>query len=248
MSRVAANQDRSSALRSKYVYHQHIHVAARKTNGKLMCGETMDYRVVPAPQGSKRKLQRLTGRYWHKGRYVSFSQQPNHKNENESIDCDVAYGLGTGLTGGHSRDGIDQDLFPLTTDQQKKFRFAFLGDEVLAGHAVYRITFRPKQKKDYDWSGEADVDMQAFQPVDVFTKLSRKLPVVVRAFLVSLPGLGFSVQYQREPGGVWFPESFGTEFRLRAVMFYKREYTISLENSGFERTHVETRIELPPPN
>jgi hypothetical protein len=39
---------------------------------------------------------------------------------------------------------------------------------------------------------------------------------------------------------VW--PSFGTEFRVRLLMFYRREYTISLENTGFRHTQVTSKM------
>jgi hypothetical protein len=240
MARVAANQDRSNQLRTDYIYHQRVHVAARKSNGKLMCELTLDYNVIPSATGTKKGLQKLSGRYWHKGRYVDFDHKL--KGDDESIDCDVADALGEDLTNEHSKDGVSKDLFPLTSQQQKADRFEYLGQETMEGRRVYRVSFRPKHKKDFDWAGEADIDTHDFQPVDVFTKPSRRIPFVIRTFLVALPGLGFNLQYQRQPEGVWFPDSFGTEFKVRVLMFYRRQYTISLENTNFRRTHVTSKI------
>src|SRR5207237_565245 len=64
MARVAANQDRSEALRKQYVYKQHIHILTHKRGGKLMREETADYNVVPTPDGTKKKLrsERAAGR------------------------------------------------------------------------------------------------------------------------------------------------------------------------------------------
>ena len=47
MARVAANQDRSEALRKEYVYKQHIHIATHKPKTRMMREETADYDVVP---------------------------------------------------------------------------------------------------------------------------------------------------------------------------------------------------------
>ena len=57
-----------------------------------------------------------------------------------------------------------------------------------------------------------------------------------------MPDVGFSVSYKRQPDGVWFPVSFGTEFRLHAVFFMNREITFSLQNSDFEKTHVDSVV------
>jgi hypothetical protein len=240
MSRVAANQDRSNQLRNDYVYHQRVRVAARKSNGRLMCEETFDYRIIPSSDSTKKDLQELSGRYWHKGRYVDFHQKLH--GDDESIDCDVVDALGEGLTSDHSRDGIAKELFPLTSEQQKNDRFKLLDKQNLQGRRVYRISFMPTNRKEFKWAGEAYVDVNDFQPVDVFTNPSRQIPLVVRAFLLALPGVGFNVQYQRQPDGVWFPSSFGTEFRVRFLMFYRREYTISLENTAFQHTRVTSKM------
>jgi hypothetical protein len=251
MARVAANQDRSNKLRADYVYHQRIHVASRKTNGKLMCEETTDYLVTPAPQGTKRELQRVAGRYRHKGRYVNFDHRLRQVDGRDlnigwpadaSIDCQVADQLGNNLTDDKSKDGIAHDLFPLTTQEQKKYEFQLIGEETLEGRKVYRVSFKPKDKKDFDWIGEADIDAQDFEPVDVYTKLSRRIPLPIRALVIALPGVGFNVEYKPQPEGVWFPASFGTEFRLRLFVFYRREYTVSLENTGFQHTHVTSKM------
>jgi hypothetical protein len=75
------------------------------------------------------------------------------------------------------------------------------------------VSFRPMDKDDFDWKGEAFIDVHDFEPA-VYTKLSRNIPIAVRVLLgTNLPGLGISVTYDREPDGVWFPVSFGTEFR-----------------------------------
>ena len=52
-----------------------------------------------------------------------------------------------------------------------------------------------------------------------------------------------NVVYRRQEDGVWFPSSFGTEFRIHAgpVFFFNRDVSISMKNSGFERKHVETK-------
>ncbi|HEX5426263.1 MAG TPA: hypothetical protein VF283_22435 [Bryobacteraceae bacterium] len=245
MARVAKNQDRSNQIRADYIYRQRIHVASRKSNGKLMCEERRDYLVIPGADSTTKKLQVLSGRCWHKRRYVSFSKKL--QGHDQSIDCSIVDSFAGDFTNEHSKDGIAKDLFPLTTEQQKKDEFKLIGVTTLDGRKVYRIGFRPKDKKDIAWAGEADIDESEFQPVYVFTKLSRRLPFAVRTFLAALPGLGFNVQYHRQADGVWFPTSFGTEFRIKILMFYRRTYTISLENSDFQRAHVTSNIRYAKP-
>jgi len=76
MARVAANQDRSEALRNEYVYKQHIHIVSHKPKSRIMREETADYDMVPLRDGLQKQLKLLTGRYWNKGKYVDFQGDP----------------------------------------------------------------------------------------------------------------------------------------------------------------------------
>ncbi len=242
MARVAANQDRAEKLRTEYVYKQQIRVISRKTNGKLMRDETTDFDVVPQPQGTQRQLKQVAGKYLFKGKYLSYSTEPAP--EPDSLDGELVHDFREDLTNDKSKDGMAKDLFPLTTEQQGHYQFRLLGEQTANGRAVYRVGFTPKDNSDIDWAGEALIDKEDLEPVSVYTKLSRKIPFLVRTVLgTDLPGVGFSVTYARQPDGVWFPVSFGTEFRLRAVFFINRDLSVSLRNSGFQHTHVDSKID-----
>ncbi len=241
MARVASNQDRSEQLRKEYVYRQHIHVATHKTNGKLIREETTDYHVVPAPESTQRQLEKLTGRYDQKGKYVDFSGQPVP--DADSIDAQLIKDFRDDLIEPKAKDGIGHDLFPLTTSKQTQYRFRLLGRDTFQGRDAYHVAFEPADKDEFDWAGEAYIDAKEFQPIYVFTKLSRRIPFAVRTLLgTDVPGVGFSVSYIRQPDGVWFPKSFGTEFKLHVLFFLNREITVSLDNADFKHTHVETKI------
>jgi len=260
MARVAANQDRSEQLRKNYVYCQHVHVATHKPHGKLMREETADYNVVPVPEGTRKELQLLTGRYLDKGHYRDFRGEPRPHTNNvdaELIDAlrgDLAGDVRRSAPGQNvhidfdedlpTRDGIASGLFPLTSAQQEKYSYRLIGEEIFQGRPAYHIAFGPKNKYDFEWAGEAYIDKQEFQPMLVFTKLSRPVPFAVRAFLgTDLPGMGFSVQYARQPDGAWFPSSFGTEFHLKVLYFLNRDVSLSLDNRDFQHTQVDTRIQ-----
>jgi hypothetical protein len=243
MARVAANQDSSETLRKQYVYRQHIHVVSKKPNAKLMREETTDYHVLPTPEGTQKQLLLLKGRYLHAKQYVDFTGEPIP--DEGSLDAGLIKGFRDDLANTHSKDGLGRDLFPLTTHQQENYQFRLIGQEVQQGRNVYHIGFGPKDKKDIDWAGEAFIDATDFQPVRVFTKLSRRIPFMVRTMLgTDLPGIGFDVHYKRQEDGVWFPVSFGTEFRLHVLFFLNRDISISLENTEFEHTHVKSKIEM----
>lgn len=267
MTRVAANQDRAVEMRKNFIYHQHIHVVSHKTNGKLIREETTDYEVAPTPDGTTKKLTLITGRYLQKGQYHDFTGQP--RPDADSIDADLidsfredlandrvqkddqpqGHGVHVSLDeDSHTKDGVADDLFPLSSKQQAKYAFHLIGEQKFQGREAYHIGFGPKDKSDITWAGEAYIDKQEFQPMLVFTKLSRKIPFAVRTLLgTDLPGLGFSVQYKRLEDGVWFPSSFGTEFRLKVLFFLNRDISLSMDNRDFQRTHVDSKIEYAGP-
>jgi hypothetical protein len=240
MARVATNQDREQQVRAEYIYQQHVRVVSRRTNGKLMREETADYLVTPTPTGTKKELKHIEGRYWHKGKYLDFQGEPIP--EPDSLDGDLIHDFAEDW-GKNNKDGLGSDLFPLTSKEQKKYSFVLAGEETFRGRKVYRVKFRPTDKSEITWAGEAVIDAEEFQPVTVFTHLSRRIPFAVRTLLgTDLPGIGFNVQYRRFDEGIWFPVGFGTEFRLHILFFLNRDITVSLENSGFQRTKVESKI------
>ena len=245
MARVAANQDRSEQLRRQYVYRQRIHVASRKTSGKLIREETTEYHVVPQADSTKKVLRGLSGRYWHKGKYLEYAGEQTP--DSDSMDADLIRDLRDDLAKDDTKDSLGRGLFPLTSAEQQKYKFRLLGRQALQGRDVYRIGFEPKNQKGQEdhaaWKGEALIDATEFQPVNVFTKLAHGVPLLVRTMLgTNLPGVGFNVQYQRQPDGVWFPSTFGTEFRLRVLFFLNRQVTMSFENTAFEHTHVDSKM------
>jgi hypothetical protein len=258
MARVAANQNRSEAERTHYIYLQHIRMASRKSGGKVMCEEITDSRVSPQQKGSQQQLLKLNGRRWQKGRYVEYTTQQQHddtepkpndkeatseKDDLEGMDIDLVENLRKNLSDDKSKDGLGRGLFPLTTEKQGEYVFTLDGRQRMNGRDVYHISFRPKDKSDFNWKGEAFIDTQEFEPVVVYTQMSRKIPLAVRTLLgTNLPGLGFSVTYARQPDGVWFPVAFGTEFRMRVLFFIARDISMSLENTHFEKTHTDVKI------
>jgi len=193
------------------------------------------------PDGTEKKLSRLTGRYLVKGKYEAFEGEPVPAED--SLDGDLIKTFRDDLANDKSKDGLAKDLFPLTSEEQKDYQMELLGQETRDGRSVYHIGFKPKDKDEMTWAGEAYIDAAEFEPVRVFTKLSRRMPFMVRTMLgTDLPGIGFNVVYKRQEDGVWFPSTFGTEFRIRAVFFINREISVSLENSAFEHVQVKSKV------
>jgi hypothetical protein len=161
----------------------------------------------------------------------------------ETIDRDLVENMRKNLIHDKSKDGINARLFPLTSKNQTDYIFRMIGRERLNGRDVFHITFRPKKKDDFGWSGEAYIDTTAYQPVLVTTAMARKIPFAVRTLLgTNVPGLGFTVTYAPQADGVWFPVTFSTEFKIHVLYFFHRQIFLNAENRDFEKTHVTSRI------
>ena len=164
-------------------------------------------------------------------------------NSDETIDRDLVENMRWNLIHDKSKDGISAHLFPLTSKDQADYAFRMVGRERLNGRDVFHISFRPKKKDDFGWSGDAYIDTTAFQPVLVTTGMARKIPFAVRTLLgTNLPGLGFTVTYAPQPDGVWFPATFSTEFKIHVLYFFHREIILDAQNREFEKTHVTSTI------
>jgi hypothetical protein len=262
MARVAVHQDSAEADRAHYVYVQHARVTSHKGT-KVLCEETTDSRVTPDEKGSHQQLLKLNGRLLQKGKYITYTALPKSKDATGDDDLHVSIGgddsdrdlvenMRNNFTNDDrtddSKDGIQTGLFPLSTRSLKDEDFKLLGRERIMNRDVFHIAFTPKDKSEFGWKGDAYIDTAAFQPVLVHTTMSRNIPLAVRMLLgTSVPGLGFSITYAPQPDGVWFPSSFGTEFRIKIFFFYSRQITVYAENRDFEKTHVtSTILETPP--
>ena len=239
MRRVAFNQAKTEDAREQFLYHQKQSVKLRRANGKLAREEFREYNVTPTPRGIHRELVAVQGRYAKNGDYVVYDER---QSDSDGIDAALVEAFGDDFHNEHeSRDGIDNDLFPLTYHQQFKYEFRLSGRETYRGRSVYRIVFDPKER--YGWKGEALIDAEEYQPVFVSTKMAHGVPLPVKTLLGSdVKGLGFSVSYQKFADGAWFPVSYGGEFELRVLFFYKRTISIALTNSGFRRVDVSSRV------
>jgi hypothetical protein len=136
----------------------------------------------------------------------------------------------------------------LTSQEQSKYRFNLKGEEVHRGRPVYRIAFEPRGKgweeiEGAPWSGELLVDRTEYQPVFVTMRLAKGIPLAVRVLLgTDVQRLGFKVAYEKFGENIWFPVSYGGEFKLKALFLYKRNIAIALSNCDFQQTSVSTRL------
>jgi hypothetical protein len=245
MSRVAANQTRSQKARREYTYHQK-QLLRMLRGGKVAREEKREYDITPGARGSHKELAHFEGKYEAKGQYVPYDR-PGYQYKEMDIDGELINEMSDEMMNDrHSRDGLGADLFPLTEAEQHKYNFQLLGRQMFRGRDVYKVKFEPKPHQDFDdaaWKGEALIDAAEFQPVFVQTSLAPKIPLAVKTLLgTNIKGLGFSVSYEKFEDGVWFPVSYGGEFEVRAVFFYKRKISVAMTNADFRRTHTDSSV------
>lgn len=159
-----------------------------------------------------------------------------------------------------ARDGIPHNLFPLRSVDLPAYAFTMKGELQYHDRRTYRIAFEPakKQRETYfhvakgedndcvnePWMGEAWIDVTELEPVRIDTLLAFKVPCAVRTLLgTNLKQTGFAITYQRVADGVWFPATYGTEFQMDVLFFYKRIIAMNLESGGFQRTDATSTIE-----
>ena len=254
MSRVASNQAKSQDLRKLYVYKQRQILRMVRASGKIAREEHREYTVTPEGRGIKKELAKFDGKYERAGKYIAYDK-PGYHYKNLDVDGDLIDEMSKDMTDDpYSRDGLGHDLFPLTYHQQLKYDFHLAGTETYRGQQVYRVGFEPRghssrhvplpdEGDGADWKGEALIDAKEYQPMLVTTKLAYNIPKPVRILLgTNIRGLGFSVSYRKFADGVWFPVSYGGEFELRAVFFYKRTISVSMMNIDFHRLDVTSKI------
>lgn len=248
MARVAANQERAVKLRKSYVFEQRARVRITKGASKLKREESRRYRVVPTETGVERELLGVEVVHRRDGENLKLNGIGTLDAEQvDGIDANLAKSLHGNLAGERdSRDGLNPDLFPLTADKQRNFVFRLNGAQTYRGKRVYSISFEPgDDAHDVHWAGEALIDEKEFQPVLVTSHFVNKIPVWVRTVLgVNIRQLGFKLSYDRFDDGVWFPVSYGGEFRIKALHVFRRRAAVSLVNEQFRRTDVESTVDF----
>lgn len=251
MRRVALNQAKSQELRTSYIYRQKQTLKAIRGNRKVAREEHREYSVAPKFRGVDRALVTFDGKYENHGKYIAYDK-PGYQYKGTDVDGQMLDSFSKDMLGSeNAKDGISASLFPLTYHQQLKYDFKLLGEQDYRGRHVYRVSFEPKKKPGLDdldddgaaWKGEALIDAEEFQPVNVHTDLAWKAPLWMKAVLgTNIRGVGFNVSYQKFADGLWFPVSYGGEFEFRIVFVYKRTVTIGMTNSDFHHVEVTSNV------
>lgn len=255
MARVAESQTKSLEARRAYVYDQEELLRMRRTGGKLVREERLNFTVTPSKSGVHKQLLKCEGKYESGGGYVSYSEA-GYRYKNLDVDSDFMTEFEGSIGDSNGSGGISHEYFPLTAVEQAGYKFSLEGTETVRGRTVYRVRFEPKQPDRHNlgsldlddvsgpWKGVALIDAAEYQPVSVTTTLAAKVPLAVKVLLGSdIKGLGFSISYDRFEDGVWFPVSFGGEFEIRGLFFYKRTISISLVNKNFRHADVNSTVE-----
>jgi len=258
MRQMAANMEATLDARRQYVYHQSVRARLLKTNGERAREEKREYTATPGPERTEKKLESLAGEYWKSKKEVIRYDQPGFKKGGVDIDGELMEDLVTDLVASKkSRDGIPHGVFPLRKQDLPGYRFRYVAAAEWQGRPVHRVAFEPVEKKsclsigeeDEDdecrsaWKGEAWVDAEELQPVRIFSDSTFRMPRAVKVLLgTNLQQVGFNVTYTRVAPGVWFPATYGTEFRFDLLFRYKRVITLALESKEFRRADAESKI------
>lgn len=244
---LARSQEQAVKDRERVIYRQKLHSRLARGNGKTAREEHREYLVTPTAKGTTKELVHFQGSYQKGSRLLSYDK-PDFRYKSMDLDGDLIHSLTSDLVDNkETKDGLSQDLFPLTRERQRHFNFKILGTQKVGAVDALRISFEPKKDDDEGeaWSGEVLVDPVEYQPVRVFTRLATQIPLAVKIiFGINIRQMGFQVTYRKVADGLWFPATYGTEFGIRVLFGYSRTITMDLENTDFRLTDVQSDIKF----
>lgn len=276
MKKVAANTTAATEDRRQYVYRQKVRASMIRTDGKVARKETREYTVIPQKATTDKTLISFSGEY-RAGRRLAPYSQPGVKDKGDDQDREnIQHVLDELVNAGNTRDGIPHDLFPLSAEDLRYYKFALKGETSVRGRRTFDIVFEPAELKNVcihvgtalhinistgapdpagteesscrQWKGEAWIDAEDYQPVRIETQMAKGVPWGVRVFLgMNVRQFGFSIDYRRVAENVWFPATYGTEFGFEVLWGYRRTMTLSMENSDFLKTDAKSTIYFDPP-
>jgi hypothetical protein len=259
MKRMAANVAASLEARRQYVYKQKVNAKLVRTNGQTARAERREYTVTPKEKNTEKHLDLLAGEYHKSKKEIIHYSEKGFEAKSMDIDGGIMEDLIDDLIDDKkSRDGIPHNLFPLNAKDLAAYRYTYAGLTEVKGRKAHRIAYVPVPKKERcpdtsdddncpwrPWKGEVVVDAEEFQPVRIFSDLTFKMPWAVKAFLgTNIQQTGFAVSFTRVAPNVWFPATYGTEFRVNLLFGYKRVITMALDSSEFRRTSATSEIQF----
>ncbi|HEY3824578.1 MAG TPA: hypothetical protein VGL82_08460 [Bryobacteraceae bacterium] len=224
MTKAAASTSSAAETRRQYVYRQRVRSSLLR-GSEAICRESREYTVTPQNKTTEKKLVSFSGECRQGKQMVPYSQpagQAPGLREREAGDKDSDASDSRATIGGvmndmasdpHSRDGIPRQLFPLSPDELKYYKFTLKGETTVKDRRAYDIRFEPivhkgicfdhgeegspqhihadlgeKEASADDscfrpWKGEVWVDAEDYQPIRIDTQLSKGIPWGVRVFL-----------------------------------------------------------------
>lgn len=257
MARVASNMESASEARRQFVYRQKVKARLLRTNGQVARQEEHAYSAIPAEERTNKELISFAGEYHKSKKEIIKYDKPGFEKGGMDFDGGIIQDLVKNLVNHKkSRDGIPHSLFPLESKDLDQYKFKLLETTTHQGRRAYRIGFEPAGKAGVPvnmrggddcpqkpWKGEALIDDEDMQPIRIATDSAFKMPWGVKVFLgTNLRQTGFSVTYTRVAPGVWFPATYGTEFKLDLLFGYHRVITMAMDSSDFRRTTADTKI------
>lgn len=261
MSKMAANVERQVDERRMYVYNQTIRATLTRGNGNVSRREKREYTVAPTPERTEKKMVAFEGAYSKGGKELIPYSEPGFKYKDTDIDAELIDDLIDDLANNKdAKDGIPPSLFPIRTRELPHYKFTYRGEILHKGRRAFKVGFEPVKKKERSygigdedaedhemrpWKGEAWVDAEEYQPLRIATDLAYGIPWGVKVFLgINLQQTGFSVTYDRIAENVWFPVTYGTEFKVTVFWGYKRTISLSMDAGSFRRTDVKSEIKF----
>lgn len=263
MARMARTMEGAVEERRRWIYQQKVTARLVRTDGQWARHEKRVYTVTPGRERTEKTLVSLEGEHRKNRSETHRYAEAGYRSGGVDIDGELIEDLIKDLTVNQkSRDGIPHSLFPFATRDLPRYKFTWLDTREIDGRQAHRIAFQPASRSNCVsngeeegdrrcravWKGEALVDAGEYHPVRIYTDLAVKVPWGVRAFLgTNVRQAGFSVNYKRVAPGVWFPASYGTEFRIDVLFGYKRVITLALDSSEFRRAAAESDIRFTEP-
>ena len=242
MTRVAENQERAQAARTKYVYDMNVFVRLKRANGKLAREESRDYVVAPTKQGAQRKLLKVEGKILDGKNEITYTES-GYRKKDLDIDGDLTDSFARDIMWNKSELGPMVDWFPLTSKENSKYSFRLAGEEKYRDYNVYKINFIEHDEGDECWRGEALIEKNELQPVVVTAEWACKIPTAVKIMLgTNVEHIGAKITYERFDKDVWFPVNCGGELKLRVLFLYARTIAFSAKNAGFRKADVQSSV------
>lgn len=94
--------------------------------------------MAPTSKGTHKTLTRFLGKYLKAGKLIEYTELGYHY-KSLDLDSDLMTGFADGFTNQEdSRDGLAADLFPLTSQEQRKYVFTPKGRETYRERQVYQ--------------------------------------------------------------------------------------------------------------